>query len=152
MKEFEKREAEGRFQMLSLVMMDILRGDRAITFTPITEHHDFDMTSFTPTIRTSKGEIKCIHRNYDDYPNFQIDYAKVRDLKVNAGKEGKTPYLICFFNDCSICWDLTNIDLDGRVYKQMCTRSTATDYSRGAVEKEEVWLTKEEAIWSRENI
>lgn len=147
---FEAREDEGRVLWLTINLKDITRGRKTIHFTEDQfEVYDFDMTAST---RLSYGEIKTIHRPYTKYVNFQIDYNKLHSLKELALQDNRTPYLVCFFDDYNIVWDITDIDLEARKYTTYCTSTTAENYEKGKREKTEVWLTKEEAIWSAPTI
>lgn len=146
---FTAREDEGRYKWLTININNILKGKTTIHFTEDPyEVYDFDMTANS----LSYGEIKTLHRDYDDYENFQIDYKKLHSLKQLAQENDRTPYLVCFFNDYNIVWDLTDIDLEARKYIKNCTSTTVEGYQKGKVPKEEVWLTKEEAIWSTPTI
>lgn len=144
---FNAREIEGRKEWLELNLLDILRGNKTIHFTDNPyELFDFDMTASTVL---SYGEIKTVHRPYTKYPNFQIDYNKLKNLQVISKQMDRVPYLVCFFEDYTIVWDITSIDLEERKYSQFCTSTTA-DYSKGKRKKEEVWLTIDEAIYKRQ--
>ena len=145
---FNTREIEGRYKWITLNMKDVLSGKKTIHYTedPF-EVYDFDMTASTVL---SYGEIKTVHRNYADYKNFQIDYKKVKSLQTRAQKDGRVPYLVCFFDDYTIVWDVSGIDLEERKYIKSCTSTTA-DYGKSKRDKDEVWLTIGEAIWSSIN-
>lgn len=141
---FTTREIEGRHEWLNLNMRDVLSGRKTIHFTTNPyELYDFDMTASTTF---SYGEIKTVHRDYFKYPNFQIDYKKLKALQELAKQDGRIPYLVCFFDDYTIVWSIADIDLEGRKYSQFCTSTTA-DYEKGKREKDEVWLTIDEAIY-----
>jgi hypothetical protein len=148
---FENREFEGRYEWLSLNMRDVLRGRKVIQFTldPYCPQ-DFEMTAYTSSTTLSYGEIKTIHRDYTKYENFQINYKKMKRLQDRAKKDGRVPYLVCFFDDYKIVWDITDIDFEARKYTQYCTPTTAF-YTKEKEESEQVWLTKEEALWSSIN-
>lgn len=145
---FTTREFEGRIKWMNINIRDILSGRKTIAFTADDyDGVDFFMTAFTDSIMTaSVGEIKTIHRNYTKYDNFQIDYKKLKNLQDVVKIDNRIPYLVCFFDDYTIVWDITDINLEERRYNQYCTSTTA-DYEKGKREKEEVWLTKEESIW-----
>ena len=145
---FITREFEGRADWININIRDILRGKKIIVFTQDDyDGVDFFMTAFTNSLATtSVGEIKTIHRNYTKYENFQIDYKKLKNLQDTAKLDNRIPYLVCFFDDYTIVWDITNINLEERKYNRYCTSTTA-NYEKGKREKEEVWLTKEESIW-----
>lgn len=141
---FDARENEGRHLWLNLNERDILSGKKTIHFTenPF-KVYDFDMTASTVL---SYGEIKTVHRDYIKFPNFQIDYKKLKALQDLSKQDGRVPYLVGFFNDYTIVWDITDINLEERKYNQFCTSTTA-EYAKGKREKEEVWLTIDEAIY-----
>lgn len=144
---FTARECEGRLKWLNLNLKDVLTGNKCIKFTtdPYCPH-DFEMTAWTSSVTLSYGEIKTIHRNYSNYPNFQIDYNKVKTLQDNSANDNRRAYVVGFFDDDTIVWDITDIDFEERRYKQYCTTTTA-DYEKGKKPKEEIWLVKEEAIY-----
>lgn len=147
---FNTRESEGRYNWLLVNIRDILRGKKCILFTddPFCTY-DFEMTAWTSSVTTSYGEIKTVHRDYALYPNFQIDYWKLKHLQEKCTKDNRIAYVVGFFTDCLLVWDITKIDLEERRYTQFCTSTTA-DYEKGKQEKEEVWLVKEEAIYKEE--
>lgn len=144
---FSTREIEGRSKWFELNKREILLGKKAVVFT-LDEFDgvDFFMTAYTTNTR-SIGEIKTVHRPYSKYPNFQIDYSKAKGVQEKAKAENSIPYVVGFFDDCTIVWDISNIDLEERRYIQYCTSTTA-DYQKGKKKKEEVWLLKEEAIYT----
>ena len=143
---FATREIEGRKKWLELNLSDILNGKKTVHFTddPFCPY-DFDMTA---TTTLSYGEIKTVHRNYNKYPDFQIDYIKVKTLQDISIKDSRRSYVVGFFDDETIVWDVTDMNLEERKYNQFCTSTTA-NYSKGKKEKEEIWLKKEEAIYPR---
>ena len=146
---FTEREIEGRREWIDLNMRDVLLGKKTIHFTDDPyEAYDFDMTASTTY---SYGEIKTIHRDYSKYPNFQIDYRKLKTLQDKAREDNRVPYLVCFFDDVDVVWNISSIDLESRKYNQFCTSTTA-EYTKGKKEKEEVWLTIEEAIYKNKKI
>lgn len=149
---FEQREDEGRIKWLLLNLNDILRGNKCVLFTrnPYAVF-DFEMTAYTTNI-LSYGEIKTVHRNYTNYSNFQIDYNKLKSLKDACKSENRTPYLVVFFTDYTMVWDLTDIDLEERKYTCNCTSTTAENYTKGKREKVEVWLDDNQGlIYKRAN-
>lgn len=155
MNRFTEKEFEGREKWLKMNYNDIINGKKVVQFTSNAfDRADFYMTAYTKTKeeKISVGEIKNINRDYEQYPNFQIDYSKIKEIKDIAEKEDRIPYLVAYFTDYSIVWDLARIpDIENRKYKQYCTSTTAVNYNKGKKEKEEIWLTKEEAIYVRKN-
>lgn len=146
MDKFEEREIEGRGKWLKMNYNAVLLGKKIIQFTedkfnPV----DFYMTAGT---KTSVGDIKTLHRDYMQYPDFQIDYIKLKEIKDRA-TDGRIPYLVVFFNDYHIVWDLSKIDIEERKHIVNCTATTAQNYNKGKKEKEEVCLTMQEAIYVR---
>ena len=148
---FNKREIEGRNKWLTINLKDILLGKKCILFTTGACTYDFEMTAWTTTVTASYGEIKTVHRNFTQYPNFMIDYKKVKRLQDRAIKDGRLAYVVGFFEDYDLVWDVTNMDLEGRKYTQYCTSTTA-DYQKGKQEKEEIYLNFDEAIYKEEII
>jgi len=147
---FNDREMEGRYAWMMLNMKDILRGKKRIDFTldPFCTF-DFEMTAWTSSVTTSYGEIKTIHRDYTKYDNFMFDYMKGKRLQNKAREDNRKAYVVGFFDDYTLVWDITEMNLEERKYTQFCTTTTA-NYEKGKEEKEEIWLTKEEAIYKEE--
>lgn len=146
---FNEREIEGRYKWLHLNIKGVLNGTKTIHFTDDPyELFDFDMTGGTVL---SYGEIKTVHRDYTKYDNFQIDYNKLKNLQTVSKEKNRTPYLVCFFDDYDVVWDITDIDLEERKYTTYCTSTTA-NYEKGKKEKEEVWLTIDEAIYKEKKL
>lgn len=143
---FGTREYEGRMLWFELNRYDVLSGKKCIQFTQDEGcRYDFLMTAWTTSAK-SVGEIKTVHRDYYKYPNFQIDYLKVKILQDTAREHGRKAYVVGFFTDFTIVWDVTDMDLEPRRYKRFCT-ATTNNYCKGKKEKEEVWLTIDEAIY-----
>lgn len=68
---------------------------------------------------TYVGEIKNYddpnyHRSFKKFKNYMIDYWKLSYLITIAKAEGRTPLLIVYFDDYTIVWDISNIDIDSR--------------------------------------
>lgn len=147
MTKFLERELEGRSKWQKVNEYDVLTGKKVIQFTKDTfDPVDFYMTAGT---KTSVGEIKTIHRNYMQYPDFQIDYKKLKEIKDKAKDDERLPYLVVFFDDYTMVWDLSKIDIEERKHMVNCTATTAQNYNKGVKEKMEVCLTMQEAIFVR---
>lgn len=148
---FSNREMEGRYEWFLIIAKDVLQGKRTIHYTEDPyEVYDFDMTAHTSATVLSYGEIKTVHRPYTKFDTFQIDYNKLKALQDLAKENGRVPYLVCFFDDWDVVWDVSDIDLEDRRYTTYCTSTTA-DYQKGKREKEEVWLSiaEDAAIYKR---
>lgn len=111
MTEYEKREKSGRERF----RRDF--GDRYII--EFTEDRfdkvDMYMTAATNSARTYVGEIKAYGdpqhpRNYTTYPDYMIDYDKLRTVKKIGLNEKRTPILACYFDDYRIIWDLNQVE------------------------------------------
>ena len=137
-------ELEGRLKFLHLVEGSIATGKRKVEFAPIEEKHDAMMTAETISI----VEIKNITRPYTKYKDFMIDLNKVVYLQDRGKEEGRIPYLVCFFTDCIIIWDLTSIPAKERQEEVSCTRSCRLGYRHGQTPKTETFLKREEAVWT----
>lgn len=147
MTKFLEREIEGRSKWQKVNEYDVLTGKKVIQFTKDTyDPVDFYMTAGT---KTSVGEIKTIHRNYTQYPDFQIDYKKLKEVKDKAKEDERLAYLVVFFDDYTMVWDLSKIDIEERKHMVNCTATTAQNYNKGVKEKMEVCLTMQEAIFVR---
>lgn len=82
---------------------------------------DFFSTGITESNsgKTYVGEIKNYDnpnhpRNFKDYDDYMIDWSKLLLLKATARGRNSIPLLVVFFNDYTIVWDLTEIDIDSR--------------------------------------
>lgn len=82
-----------------------------IVATPKGSRTDTGMTGFTDN-RGYVVEIKgYFNPDYPrptfKYPDFQIDYDKLRACKKIAMNKNEKPLLICYFSDKKVIWDLT---------------------------------------------
>lgn len=145
---FDTREAEGRIAYLNLNLADIVKGKKTIHFTEDKyEVYDFEQTAWTTSVE-SYGEIKTVHRPFRDYNDFQIDYNKVKKLQTLSQTEGRRGYIVGFFRECAVVWDITDMDLEGRRRDVNCTVTTA-DYGKKRV-KTEIGLTEKDAIYVKD--
>ena len=145
---FDTREAEGRIAYLNLNLADIVKGKKTIHFTEDKyEVYDFEQTAWTTSVE-SYGEIKTVHRPFRDYNDFQIDYNKVKKLQTLSRTEGRRGYIVGFFRECAVVWDITDMDLEGRRRDVNCTVTTA-DYGKKRV-KTEIGLTEKDAIYVKD--
>ena len=90
-------------------------------FTDLTSPIDFFATGITLSNsgETSVGEIKNYDdpehpRNFYDYDDYMIDWLKLAKLRAIAKANNSRALLVVFFNDYTIVWDITDIDIDSR--------------------------------------
>lgn len=142
---FDRREAEGRIAYLNLNIRDIVKGRKTIHFTedPL-EVYDFEQTAWTTSVE-SYGEIKTVHRPFRHYDDFQIDYKKAKNLQILSQAEDRRGYIVGFFTECVVVWDITEMDLESRARDVLCTSTTA-DYGKKRI-KTEIGLTEKDAIY-----
>ena len=148
MNNFTEAENKGREKMKTLCKEGVERGTRKIEFTEDRYcPYDLSMTSKTGT---SVGEIKNLERPYSQYPNFQIDLSKLRNLLRAAEEKDSTPLLFAFFTDCTLVWDISTLSdkIEERAKTVWCTNTTADRYNRGHREKTETFLYSDETLWS----
>ena len=110
MNAYEKRENEGRQQMY-LVLHDIYK----ISFSkgPL-DRVDFFLTAITNPRRTYVGDIKSYldpqhPRDLFDYPDYMVDYDKLKEIKKLALNDDRIPVLICVFPSYLAIWNLDKI-------------------------------------------
>lgn len=76
---------------------------------------DFTCTATTNPTRTYVGEIKAYTdakhpRRYDKFPNYQIDYIKLKSIERKANESNSIPILVVYFEDILAVWDLSRFD------------------------------------------
>ena len=106
------------------------------------------------------GDIKC-YRNpeyprYHNmsrgiiYPDFQLDYKKLKKITDLANEAEGTPIIIAHFTDVTMVWDLNKCDWKNRVRWAKCN-DTGVDYGKEKTESKQSYLKFEEAIYIKDN-
>lgn len=111
---------------------------------------DFFATSRTLTGREYVGEIKNYEeeRSFHKFENYMIDYWKLSFLKTVASARGLIPVLIVYFSDCTVLWDLTNLDIDSRREWRWVNKD-GQNYGKQKEYALQTYLYEDEARWIR---
>lgn len=94
-------------------------------------------------------EIKDRDIPIDKYDTILLEWTKY-DALMQYYTLGYTPLFRCYFRDAVFTWDISKIDIEGRIEKKLCTKKTFENYG-DRIEKEVIMLKKEEAIDQRRN-
>lgn len=89
-------------------------------------------------------EIKDRDISIDKYDTYLLEMKKYNALMAAYIYSGYTPLFRVYFQDGVLTWDISKIDINGRVEEMKCTQTTV-DYGHKVVKKL-IMLTKEEAI------
>ena len=89
-------------------------------------------------------EIKNRDISIEKYDDVMLELHKYNALMVAYEESGYTPLFRVYFQDGVLTWDISKIDVDGRVEEMPCAESTF-NYSHKVVKKI-IMLKKEEAI------
>lgn len=116
MSEYEIAEEQGRKQFEQFAKREKLE---IIHFTPHYEHYD---VLFISGGTEWLGEVKIRHCRASKYPNYILEKSKVENIKSNF-PDKKIMY-INFFEDVTLCWDITNLNLP--IHKKQLPATTAT--------------------------
>ena len=94
-------------------------------------------------------EIKNRDISIDKYDTYLLELHKYNALMVAYEESGYTPLFRVYFQDGVLTWDISKIDVDGRVEEMPCAESTF-NYEHKVVKKI-IMLKKEEAIDKKRN-
>lgn len=125
---FKKKEDEGR-----ATVECILHLYYHMDFTkPSYDRVDIYLTAITDTGRTYVGDIKSYldpqHPRYlYKYPDYMIDYDKLKEIKKIALNENRIPILIVVFTDYLAVWDLNKANWEDTAEWRL-TNKTGVDY------------------------
>ena len=89
-------------------------------------------------------EIKNRDISIDKYDDVMLELHKYNALIIAYEESGYTPLFRVYFKDGVLTWDISKIDVDGRVEEMPCAESTF-NYEHKVVKKI-IMLKKEEAI------
>ena len=89
-------------------------------------------------------EIKNRDISIDKYDDVLLELHKYNALMIAYEESGYTPVFRVYFQDGVLTWDISKIDINGRVEEMSCAESTF-NYSHKVVKKI-IMLKKEEAI------
>ena len=98
-------------------------GQRLQIVYTVDRHNPIDFYATGITLEYSGVTYVVEIKNYDDpehprpftkFSNYMIDWSKLSTLKAEAKGKGRRPLLIVYFDDWTIIWDITDIDIDSR--------------------------------------
>ena len=89
-------------------------------------------------------EIKNRDISIDKYDDVMLELHKYNALIIAYEESGYTPLFRVYFKDGVLTWDISKIDVDGRVEEMPCAESTF-NYEHKRIKKI-IMLKKEEAI------
>lgn len=89
-------------------------------------------------------EIKDRNIPIEKYSTYLLEMKKYNALMIAHIESGYTPLFRVYFQDGVLTWDISKIDINGRVEEMKCTQTTV-DYGHKVVKKI-ILLKKEEAI------
>lgn len=89
-------------------------------------------------------ELKNRDISIDKYDDVMIELHKYNALMIAHEESGYTPLFRVYFQDGVLTWDISKIDINGRVEEMKCAESTF-NYSHKKIKKI-ILLKKEEAI------
>ena len=89
-------------------------------------------------------EIKNRDISIDKYDDVMLELHKYNALMIAYVSSGYTPLFRVYFQDGVLTWDISKIDVNGRVEEMPCAESTF-NYSH-KINKKIIMLKKEEAI------
>lgn len=89
-------------------------------------------------------EIKNRDISIDKYDDVLLELHKYNALMIAYEESGYTPIFRIYYKDGKLTWDISKIDINGRVEEMSCAESTF-NYSHKVVKKI-IMLKKEEAI------
>ena len=89
-------------------------------------------------------ELKNRDISIDKYDTYLLELHKYNALMIAYEESGYTPLFRVYFQDGVLTWDISKIDVDGRVEEMSCAESTF-NYEHKVVKKI-IMLKKEEAI------
>ena len=93
---------------------------------------------------TTSGDIKNRDISIDKYDDVMLELHKYNALMIAYVSSGYTPLFRVYFQDGVLTWDISKIDVNGRVEEMSCAESTF-NYDHKVVKKI-IMLKKEEAI------
>ena len=89
-------------------------------------------------------ELKNRDISIDKYNDVMMELHKYNALMIAYEESGYTPLFRVYFQDGVLTWDISKIDVDGRVEEMPCAESTF-NYEHKIIKKI-IMLKKEEAI------
>ena len=89
-------------------------------------------------------ELKNRDISIDKYDTYLLELHKYNALMAAHIDSGYTPLYRCYFQDGVLTWDISKIDINGRIEEMKCAESTF-NYSHKVVKKI-IMLKKEEAL------
>ena len=89
-------------------------------------------------------EIKNRNIPLDKYDTYLLEMKKYNALMIAHEESGYTPLFRVYFQDGVLTWDISKIDINGRVEEMFCAESTFNYEHK--INKKIIMLKKEEAI------
>ena len=89
-------------------------------------------------------EIKNRNIPLDKYDTYLLEMKKYNALMIAHEESGYTPLFRVYFQDGVLTWDISKIDINGRVEEMKCAESTFNYEHK--INKKIILLKKEEAI------
>ena len=94
-------------------------------------------------------ELKNRDISIDKYDTYLLELHKYNALMIAYEESGYTPLFRVYFQDGVLTWDISKIDVDGRIEEMLCAESIF-NYEHKVVKKI-IMLKKEEAIDKKRN-
>ena len=108
------------------------------------EYESLDCFATASTGQKFAIELKNRDISIDKYDDVLLELHKYNALMVAHEESGYTPLFRVYFQDGVLTWDISKIDINGRVEEMSCAESTF-NYSHKIIKKI-IMLKKEEAI------
>ena len=89
-------------------------------------------------------ELKDRNIPLDKYDTYLLEMKKYNALMIAHEESGYTPLFRVYFQDGVLTWDISKIDINGRVEEMKCAESTFNYEHK--INKKIILLKKEEAI------
>lgn len=89
-------------------------------------------------------EIKNRDISIEKYDTYLLEMKKYNALMIAYEESGYTPLFRVYFQDGVLTWDISKIDINGRVEEMKCAESTFNYEHK--INKKIIMLKKEEAI------
>ena len=108
---------------------------------------EFDSIDCFATASTGQRfaiELKNRDISIDKYDTYLLELHKYNALMIAYEESGYTPLFRVYFKDGVLTWDISKIDVDGRVEEMPCAESTF-NYEHKRIKKI-IMLKKDEAI------
>lgn len=114
---------------------------------------DLYATANTRHDRTYVGDVKAYideahPRRFDKFPNYMIDYQKLRHITDIAIAEDRIPVLIVYFEECVVVWNLFKSDWENNTEMRWVNKD-GQHYGEKKEFQKMAYLNKSEAVYYR---